>query len=152
VGGLLFWRGSDRSRTFVLLGWLATGAVAVSIGLRFFHHYFLYFAPAFALASGTTLRHLSSFAGSRVTPRRPVPTAAMTGIIALAPGLVHHRNFFLASSPDERSRIMYMACPFDISSEIAAHLASNTGPSETILIFGSEPQILFYAHRRSATR
>jgi hypothetical protein len=41
--------------------------------------------------------------------------------------------------------------PFPESREIANYLAEHSGENDTVAIFGSEPQIYFYARRRSAT-
>ena len=41
--------------------------------------------------------------------------------------------------------------PFPESREIANYLAEHSGEDESVAILGSEPQIYFYARRRSAT-
>lgn len=47
---------------------------------------------------------------------------------------------------------MYGLNPFDYSAAIADEIRHNTTRADKVLIIGSEPQILFYARRRSATR
>jgi hypothetical protein len=53
--------------------------------------------------------------------------------------------------PEEVSREIYWPNPFPESLPIAAYLQENTTNDDTIAILGSEPQIFFYAKRRSAT-
>jgi hypothetical protein len=50
------------------------------------------------------------------------------------------------------SRAIYGMNPFPESLAIAGHIEANSQPGDRVLIVGSEPQILFYAARRSATR
>jgi hypothetical protein len=48
-------------------------------------------------------------------------------------------------------RIRYPGNPFSESIEIAKYIKANSAPSDRIAVIGSEPQIYFYADRRSAT-
>jgi hypothetical protein len=70
--------------------------------------------------------------------------------VSLPIGLEYQRYFLWG--PETLSRRTYGPNPFLESPDIAAYLARNTDPDDTIFIFGSEPQILFYARRKSATR
>ena len=58
---------------------------------------------------------------------------------------------FPKSTPDRFSRAVYGANPFPESVKIAEYLKNNTRPGDRVAVLGSEPQICFYAHRRSAT-
>jgi hypothetical protein len=53
--------------------------------------------------------------------------------------------------PAQLCRAMYGANPFPESMEIARYLREHTQPDDRIAVLGSEPQICFDAHRRSAT-
>ena len=48
-------------------------------------------------------------------------------------------------------RYMYFPNPFPESIAIAEYIRNHSAPDSTIAVLGSEPQIYFYAHRRSAT-
>jgi hypothetical protein len=50
------------------------------------------------------------------------------------------------------TRACYGRNPFPESIEIARYIASNSSPQDRIAVLGSEPQLYFYTHRRSATR
>jgi hypothetical protein len=54
-------------------------------------------------------------------------------------------------SPEQVSRKIFRNNPFPESIEIAKFIKNNTKDSDKIVIIGSEPQILFYAKRKSAT-
>jgi hypothetical protein len=47
---------------------------------------------------------------------------------------------------------VYGPSPFLAAEEVGEYIRETTKPSERILIIGSEPEILFYSRRRSATR
>ena len=59
--------------------------------------------------------------------------------------------FLRDSTPDQFSRSVYGANPFPESVKVAEYIRKNTKPEDRIAVMGSEPQICFYAHRRSAT-
>ena len=61
------------------------------------------------------------------------------------------RVVFFQASPNDVSHLIYAPNLFPESYEIGRYLRSHTKPGDTIVVFGSEPQIPFYAHRRSAT-
>jgi hypothetical protein len=142
-----------RARTRWLLGgaWLAALAGA-SAGLYFRPHYFLQtLAPSCGLAgaaSGALLRR--SLAAPSPWPARAAALAA-AGALLLPPALVH-RATLGAGSPDAISRRLYGLNPFPESRRIADHIRERSDPGERVLVVGSEPQILFLAARRSATR
>jgi hypothetical protein len=73
------------------------------------------------------------------------------GVLALLP-LAAHRGYLLAGSPARIARAIYGMNPFPESLVIAQWIAQNSQPEDRVLIVGSEPQILFYARRSSATR
>jgi hypothetical protein len=61
------------------------------------------------------------------------------------------RVFLFAMDMTQVSRHCYWSNPFPESLVIAQYLRENTRPGDRILVVGSEPQIYFYAHRRSVT-
>ncbi len=54
-------------------------------------------------------------------------------------------------TPREASRWTYGPNPFPEAVEIARRIAADTTPQDRIAVLGSEPEIYFYARRRSAT-
>ena len=53
--------------------------------------------------------------------------------------------------PEEIGRMIYQGNPFAESEEVANYIKEHSKPTDKIAILGSEPQILFYSDRRSAT-
>jgi hypothetical protein len=54
-------------------------------------------------------------------------------------------------STRELSRVRYGPNPFIEAAEIARYLREHTTPQDRIAVVGSEPEIYFYANRKSAT-
>src|SRR5262249_36800946 len=75
------------------------------------------------------------------------------GVFALAVGLYTANEWeYLFSMPaKELSRARYGANPFVEAPEIARYIQAHTDRDERIAVLGSEPEIYFYANRKSAT-
>jgi hypothetical protein len=151
-----------------LFGWLASGGAPVrvrhalaawwiasllgaAIGLHFRPHYFLQAVPALSALAGVGAAALCMRLVARGGVLRVAAVPALAALLVLVP-LAAHRELLFAGSPAEISRRFYGLNPFVESLEIAEHIRQRTEPQETVFIVGSEPQILFYAGRRSATR
>jgi len=142
---------SRRPLAFVTL-FSVFAFAAVCPGLYFRSHYFLLFYPAVALLAAIAW-HAAASAARRTAPR--AYALAMATVIALAMLIwpaVTGAAFFLRHSSLQISRTLYGINPFPEAIVIADFLAKNTRPDETVAILGSEPEIFFYAARRSATR
>jgi hypothetical protein len=61
------------------------------------------------------------------------------------------RGFFFCATPAEACRMMYDVNPFNESIEIAQYLKHHSTEEDKIAVIGSEPQLFFYANRKSAT-
>jgi hypothetical protein len=62
-----------------------------------------------------------------------------------------HRGVFFQWTPEEAARRMYPSNDFQVYPVIADYLKSHTPPTATFAVLGSEPELLFYTHRRSVT-
>ena len=60
-------------------------------------------------------------------------------------------NFFFKASPIEACSLLYGQNPFPESIKIAEYIKARTNKDDRIAVIGSEPQIYFYADRKSAT-
>ena len=141
-------RSADRStRGAFLVAFGLFSFVAVCPGLYFREHYFLFVLPSVALAAGAAIHHLTRGLPIRVQLAAPLALASAS----LAWSISSERDILFRLTPDEISRVMYGESPFPESPAIADYIQQNTPPSARVAILGSEPQILFYARRRSAT-
>ncbi len=139
---------ASRRGALPCVWWWMAAFVGVSVGGYFRPHYFILLMPPTALLAA----HGFAVLGRLVARRRPGAVAALLMGAAVSWPLVAHRTYYLAPSPDAACRQMYGFNPFPESVALARLLRDRSTPDDRIFIFGSEPQILFYAGRRSASR
>ena len=145
---LLVVRRARSQHMFVFLFSLCS-AVAVCPGWYFRTHYFVLFLPALALAIGIGFGELHQQMSQRNFWLRLAPSAVLLLVIGLS--LYRGRAYFFHLSPVEEVRFSYGNNPFPEAIAIGRYLHEHTTPADRISILGSEPEILFYAHRISAT-
>ncbi len=136
-GGRLF--------AFAFLGF---SLLAILPGFLFRPHYFVLVLPAASLLVGIGVDYAAGRAlessGSRL------PALGFASVVLLA-SLWGEREFLFELSPNEASRRVYDYNPFPEALEISRWIRENTSEDDLIAVIGSEPEIYFYARRRSAT-
>ena len=145
---IVFWKAKLQSRSLFMYGFLLFSFLAVCPGLYFREHYFVLVLPAIALFAGITMKYVQvRFINSKTLRFIPL----LLFLICFSHGVFSQRVFFFTLSPAMACRHMYFPNPFPESTAIADYIRSNSAPDSTIAVLGSEPQIYFYANRRSAT-
>ena len=142
------WRAGTR---VTLTGWLVAAALAIVPGFFFRPHYFIVLMPVAGLLVG-----VAAAAADRALVRWIGATGARlaaTGLfIALAAAyIVHDARYLFSMTHTELVRAVYGTNPFLESPEIGRYLHAHTGPDDRFVVLGSEPQLFFYAGRKSAT-
>src|SRR5262249_24084794 len=102
-----------------------------------------------ALAAGLGLSGLALLP-VRAGLRRVLPFAGC-GIVLLY-GVVTAPWYYLQGTPEQKARRLYGPETFPESPVVGRFLAGRSTPEDTVFILGSEPQILYYAERKSASR
>jgi hypothetical protein len=146
---LVFKRNLRPHLLFMILFLLFSVAVLMP-GYYFYPHYFVLVLPVIAILAGLgtdSLAALLSQDRSKIKMIASVLLAA--GAIVCAIGA--ERAYLFTSTPAAISRAAFNMNPFPESIEIAEYIKKHSQPEDTIAVIGSEPQIFFYAHRRSAT-
>jgi hypothetical protein len=140
-------RSDSRAEKLFLGGYLAASMVMVSQGLYFRAHYFVLLLPAIAIlaayAAQSARSLLSGFSGS-LLPLLILATAAVFFISS-------ENAYLFRWPPVEVSRKIYDTNPFPEAARIAEYIKEHTSTQDRIAILGSEPEMLFYADRLSAT-
>lgn len=136
------------ARLFVL-GWLGASTLAVLPGFYFRPHYFLFMLPAISILCGIAASSVGKWSRLRTSHIRGIQIALV--VLPLLHLGYAERSILFESDPTEASREIYGANPFPESIPIARYIEERTDPGDTIAILGSEPQIYFYARRRSAS-
>ena len=150
VGCILLLRKTTPSDQKVFLGGLlAFSFLGLSAGLYFRRHYFILMIPAVALLIGLAVQSVYDRLERRSQRLQGVLLLLLA--FAFAQALYVDRRILFHLGPDAAAREVYKGDAFPEYREIGRYLAARTGKDATIAVLGSEPQIFFYAHRRSAT-
>jgi hypothetical protein len=126
------WR--ERRADLDLWLWLASGVVAVALGLRFFPHYYLQLLPPLALLGA---RGLDVLSGSR-----RAGVLIIVGLLAL----VSTTYFLVPAFTQRESRDTRIALA------VANYVEHHTGAGERVLVWGQAPEVYWASGRRPATR
>ena len=143
---------TGRARSlWPFLAWWLCSFLAVSVGGYYREHYFILLLLPTAILSAYGLMWVGE-RFSFMQPQRQAAVATGLALLACAWPVWQHREYYFANRPEHACRTLYGFNPFPESISVAERLRQLTGPDDTIYVFGSEPQILFYAERRNASR
>lgn len=120
-------------------------ALAVCPGFYFRPHYFILLLPAISLLAGTVVAATRS---STMTFRFAV-LALLT--VSIFWPLWSEADFFFERPLLQANRMVNGTNPFPESVRIGEYIREQSNPTDRIAVLGSEPQIYFYANRRSAS-
>lgn len=145
----LAWDPASRRRARFVLVFTALSVASVFPGYLFRAHYFVMTLPALALLFG-----LGAAAAGRILARsRPALgaiAAAALAVLAVGHSVVLQRAPLFRQHPLEIAWNT-IGSPFHLAPTIGERLKRETAPSDRIGILGSEPELCFYADRRSAS-
>jgi 4-amino-4-deoxy-L-arabinose transferase-like glycosyltransferase len=140
-----------RERRALILSFAVFSFLTVVPGLYFRGHYFVTALPAVAILAGAGVDAVRRQLVRRGRRGSWAAVPAALAVVALGWLVLQQETFFFRASPVEASRMMYGLEPFPEAIEIARWLETQTGEQDRILVWGAEPEIYFYARRRSAT-
>ncbi len=135
---------------FIVTGFFLFSLMSVTHSWQMYRHYFALICPALSLAGGVGISHTMALWESRKYLRKFM--FLLFVIIVVVIPLLINSDFYISNSPAQNSKLCFSINPFPESPLVAEYLRENTKPADTILILGSEPQILILADRKSATR
>jgi hypothetical protein len=131
--------------TGLLVGWLGFAFLGVSVGGYFRAHYFTQLVPPLALLAGLGATRIP-------LPRAAVWLSYLVVGFAILWAIVAAPWYYLVGPVDLKCQSLYGQNPFPEAPAVGRFLAEHTSPDEPVFILGSEPEILYYARRRSASR
>ena len=144
-------RRGDRDASGFLTGLTLASALAICPGFYFREYYFILMLPAVGLLVAAALDAVARVSGRLTSPIGGRIAAGLVFAALVGGYVVQEQAYLFAMSPREISRSRYPEQPFVEAVSIAQYLADHTGPADQIAVLGSEPEIYFLAHRRSAT-
>ena len=136
------------NKMYTLLFLLASVCTVIP-GFYFRNHYFVPLLPVIAVLCGIFLDFINIKMRSSFKHVYIVSLAVLVFIITA--GLSERKDYYFNESPDDLCRKLYAENPFTETVPVARYIQANSLPDDRIFVFGSEPQIYFYARRKSAS-
>ena len=143
-------RWAVEARVF-LTGLLVASFLAICPGFYFREHYFILLLPAAGLFVGVAVVSIERMLGAVLSRTTARVLAVAVFVAVVGTYVVHERDYLFSQTPRDLSRTRYGSNPFVESVEIARYIREKTVPRDRIAVLGSEPEIYFYAGRKSAT-
>jgi hypothetical protein len=145
--GYFFIRRPPRWKLYACM--LAIG-IAVSYG-SVYGHYYIVLMPFWAIVCAAALDSLSGEIAKRRSVNVNLVRTVFVAAVLISMHLLMRPPFLCAPDELESAKFLKQGYFFE-SSDIAGRIAGITSDRDYVLILGSEPQILYYAQRRSPTR
>jgi 4-amino-4-deoxy-L-arabinose transferase-like glycosyltransferase len=153
-GAIMMWweQRLALEKRILLLLLLLCSIASVTAGFYFRRHYFITLLPVVALLSGVAAsRSLHLIQKDRsVEVLFSLPLLVLLAI-GLGATILGGAFVWFSPSAEAASREMYHTSLFVAARKAAEYVRADAGPGARIAVIGSEPEIYFYAHRRSAT-
>ena len=147
--GLCILNKAARPNARFLIAFWFFSLLAVCPGLYFRPHYFILLLPAISLLASVAVMIGMKMLAARAPGLRFFPLLIFTG--ALAWPVWKESDFFFELPVREANLMVNGTNPFSESIKIGEFIRSQSDPTDTIAVLGSEPEIYFYAHQPSAT-
>jgi hypothetical protein len=145
----LWWEPHARRRRAVIAALAVASIAAISPGLYLRPQYLLLALPVVALLAGLGTVALARRTGLGAWGQAAVASALV--VIALGSAAWTQRAFLLQGDPHLLARDAYHGNPFPEAVVIGQYLRANLGPTDSVVVLGSEPEIYFYAQRAAPT-
>ena len=147
----IFWNKKARSSWFFLVGFALFSFLTICPGFFFRSHYFVTMLPSVALLAGVAVSAMIQLLSERKRrfPLQIFPVLLIA--LAIVIPTLKMSDFLFRATPAEACRMMYSVNPFPESIEIGKYIKNHSTEDDKIAVLGSEPQLFFYANRKSAT-
>jgi len=147
----VFWNATVRRHALFVFGFLVFSCAAVCPGLYFREHYFVLMMPAVAILIAVGVTSATQLLDATFTSRWPRVIPVLLFVAAWVFAIHRNADFYFKLTPAQACQFCYPREPFLEAASIAEYLRQHTAPTDTIMVFGSEPEIYFDAHRHSAS-
>jgi len=154
VGALMMWWDEqlDGRRRFFVAALFFCPIVSISIGFYFREHYFIQLLPVLALLIAVAVsRSIRLLRGDQSIELFLALAVLVVSVLATGAVLIGNGSIWFALAPRQAVEEIYGTTVFGDARDAAGYIKSNTVAAARIAVIGSEPEIYFYARRRSAT-
>ncbi|MCD4679937.1 MAG: glycosyltransferase family 39 protein [Bacteroidales bacterium] len=142
----------NNYKKFVLLSFAFLSFLTIIPGFRFFGHYWIQTIPVISVLIGISIMFLIQLLSKvvKINVSKVIICAAFT--IFMISHLNTHKNYYFNPDYTAVLRAVYGMNPFPESKVIGDFIKDNTSEGDKIIVLGSEPQVLIYSGRRSASK
>jgi hypothetical protein len=146
-----FFNKSIRHQIFFAIFFGIFSFLGTAAGLYFRPHYFILVLPAIAIAVGMGIASLQKALRFGLVENvfKSIPIILFATVLSWF--VYYQEQYFFQLPPDTMARNLYMWNPVVESRAVAQYIREHSPPNARIAVFGSEPEIYFYAQRHSAT-
>ena len=133
--------------------WLFVGLFAASLAGTaggFMKHYYIICVPALAVMVSVAIVNIGTLLEGKAWFGRRHSTAVLLTLFMAV--MIVPTSDRLFATPGEALYELYNDHSFEASPAIARELSRITSPNDMVFIDGSQPEVLYYAERKSATR
>jgi hypothetical protein len=145
------WDRRARAHAFFISAFSLFSLIALCPGFYFRQHYFILLLPSVSLLAGIAVSSAACWLLARRGSLAVGSVPVLVFLAACSYVLFQQRQVLFQLDPRAACRSIYPPAPFNAAEEVAAHIARQTKPSQTVAVLGSEPEIYFYSRRHSAT-
>jgi 4-amino-4-deoxy-L-arabinose transferase-like glycosyltransferase len=147
----LLWNKVIRKHSITLIAFLVCSFLAICPGLYFREHYFLLLMPAIAILAAAGISEIQRLLQKLTNVNISTFVSIFILLLASLNSFYVQRNYFFEKDLANISRMMFGVNCFPEMAEISKYIKAHSDPNDKIAILGSEPEIFFYTHLRSAT-
>jgi len=148
----LFSKQSGKTNRFFIVSLFFFSLLSTCPGFYFREHYFVMLLPAVALMAGAAARSAEHALTSLQSGYVQQSLSSLLLVIAVAYGIYQEKGYYFVLEPQQVTRTNYGLNPFPEMVQVARYIRERTDAGDRIAVLGSEPELFFYADRRSATR
>ena len=147
----IFWNKKMRLHWDFLVGFSIFSFLTVCPGFHFRSHYFITLLPAVSMLSGIAVSVSMVYLSQKFSPYlKTIPVIFI--ILGLGIPAWQQSGFFHTNLIDANRMVYVRSSPLSSESlAIATYIKNHSSKEDIIAVIGSEPQIYFYANRKSAT-
>ncbi|MBK8622648.1 MAG: glycosyltransferase family 39 protein [Saprospiraceae bacterium] len=122
------------------------GFLSLSIGFHYYPHYFVVFLPAICLGFGLSMYTLGYWIHKiGISKNGAFGMVTILAMIPLFMAFSPLKNYYFSEKKQNILRRVYGTNPFQESYIMGTKIQKMSKPGDSILVLGSEPQILFYS-------
>jgi hypothetical protein len=147
----LFWNRRGREHKALILSLALFSFLAVCPGFYFRAHYFLVLLPTVALLAGLGVSAAYEYLRGRNISRAMSIIPIAFFVLSYLSALRGQRKYLFKMNPLHVHREMYAGDGFPEAMAVGDYIRDHSSSQDRVAVLGSEPEIYFYAHRRSAT-